>query len=375
MRKFGLIVAALLALAQVSSVSAYDVQRVPLAVSFDLDGLGVDVDYNVLATQATDSKVDYTISAQNEVCRVNNVVVVDADSSITVGVATITGTDCWGDPLVCSTNITGGSGAKTLAKVSGTASTCAFKTITQVETGVLTGESGAADTISVGYPALSGYVYPIYGTRQSNSNGQRYVDPFRIARAAGTAKINGTAITSYATADGGAFQNMSIGDLVYITYGGKTFERKLVNVASDDAATLDSALPTAVAPAITTEVALGFKKLFIFREAQDAWVPVSGGESVFAVVDVDANVNTGGVISSVECSVFNSFSSDPFDPTIQVDTDTVASAGTGTNTTSIDLRLAAFSHCRVGLQFGTGDDADGANEDINVILAVSKESN
>ena len=373
MRKFLSIL--LVALALAVPAAAYDVQRVPLAVAYDLDGLGVDVDYNVLATQATDSKSDYTISAQNEICRINSVTVVDADSSITVGVATVTGTDCWGEALVCTTNITGGSGTKTLAYSSGVANTCAFKTITQVATGVLTGEGGAADTISVGYPAVSGYVYPIYGMRMSDSQGHRYVNPFRAAEGADTVTVNGTALASYHTEDGGAFQDLAIGDLVYLTTGGKTFERRLVNVADDDNAVIDLALPTDAAPSTTAETKMQYKKRYLLRENQDAWVPVGGAESAYFVYDVDANANTGGVISSIECSVYNAFTSDAYDPVVQVDTDTVASAATGTNTTSVDLRLSPFTHCRAGVQFGTGDDADAAAEDINLILMIGKEAN
>ena len=98
-------------------------------------------------------------------------------------------------------------------------------------------------------------------------------------------------------------------------------------------------------------------------------------QSAFVVYDVDANANTGGVISSVECAVYNAFTSDAYDPVIQVDTDTVASCATVTNTTAIDLRLSIFSHCRVGIKFGTEDDADVANEDINLLLMITKESN
>jgi hypothetical protein len=146
-------------------------------------------------------------------------------------------------------------------------------------------------------------------------------------------------------------------------------------VASDDAATLDVALPTAAAPAAATEVALGFKKRFLLREAQDAWVPISGAESVMSIFDVDANANTGGVISSVELGTYNAFTSDAFDPNIQIDTLTIATGATGSDTTSVDLRLLPFTHVRVGIQFGTGDDADAAAEDINIVLAIAKEAN
>jgi hypothetical protein len=353
---------------------SYDVQRVPLAVAYDLDGLGVDANYNVLATQIADSKSDYTISAQNEVCRINNVTLTDADGSITVGVVTVTGTDCWGDALVCTTNITGGSGAKTLAVSSGTASSCAFKTITQVANGVVTGEA-AGDNIEVGYPALAGYVYPIHGVRQSDAQGQRFVNPFAMGKGVDDVTVNGTALASFTTADGGAFQNLAIGDLVYLTVGGKTFERRLTNVASDDAATMDVAIPTAAAPAITDRVNLQYKKRFLLREDRDAWVPIGNAESFLSVFDVDANVSTGGVVSSVECGLFNAFTSDAFDPVIAVDTATVATGSTGTDISSVDLRLYPYSHCRVGVQFGTTDDGDGAPEDINIILMISKEAN
>lgn len=356
----------------VPSFAQVTVQRVPTAIAFDLDGLGVDVDYNVLATQLTDSKVDYTISAQNEVCRINSVTVTDADGSVTAGVATITGTDCWGDPLVCSTNVTGGSGTKTLTKVSGQAATCAFKTITTVETGVLTGEGGAADTMSVGYPAISGYVYPVMGVRQSSGTGQRFINPFKTGIANGFVTVNGTALAEHTAVDGGPFQNLAIGDLVYLTFNGKTFERRLVAVASDDAATMDAALPSAIAPSTTEAVRMEYKKRYLFREDTDGWIPVRGSEAAYIIVDVDANANTGGVISSVECITEDDLESMAPENIIQVDTDTVATGATGTNATSIDLRLTPFTHCRAGVQFGTGDDADAAAEDINIITMVSK---
>jgi hypothetical protein len=367
MRKFFLAAALVLS----ASLSfAQDVQLIPLAIAWDMDELGLDVDYNVLASQIVDSKSDYTISAQNEVCRVNTVTIVDADSSITAGVITVTGTDCWGDALVCVTPaITDGSGTKTLSVSSGTSDICAFKTITQVSNGVMTGEGGAGDTLSVGYGALSGYQFPIYGIRKTQ-RGVRYVDPFAFGEPAGTMKINGTAVTSFASVDGGAFHNLSQFDLVYIFIDGVAYERRLVAVASDDAATLDSALPTAVAPATSAEVRFKYKNRFIFRDDKDAWIPLpKGGEASFIVFDVDANVNTGGVVSSVECAVY---ANGVYNPVVQVDTDTVASAATGTPTTSIDLRLAPYTHCRVGAKFGTGDDADTANEDINIFMLNSK---
>lgn len=369
MRKF-LLAAALVLSASLSY--AQDVQRVPLALAWDMDELGADVDYNILATQIADSVATYVVSNQNEVCRINNLTLVDGDSSITDGVFTLTGTDCWGDALVCTYTATGaGSGTYALTKSSGTASICAFKTITTLATGAITGEGGVADTVSVGYPAIAGYQYPIYGVRK-DARGARYIDPFAFGVAAGTMKINGTAATSFASVDGGAFQNLAQWDLVYITVNGVDYERVIVAKANDDAVTLDLALPTAIAPATDAEVRFRYKQRYIFRDSMDAWVPLPrGGEAAFAIVDVDNNVNTGGVVSSVECAVF---ANGVYNPTLQVDTDTVNTGATGTNTTSVDLRLAPWSHCRVGVKFGTGDDADAAGnaEDINIFLLNSK---
>ena len=369
MRKYFGAIAALLLL--VAPAMAQDTIRVPLAIAYDIDELGLDVDYNILATQIADSKSDYVISAQNEVCRINTLSVVDGDGSISAGVFTITGTDCWGDALVCTALAAGGSGTRTLTYSSGTASTCAFLTITSLSNGAITGEGGAADTVSVGYGAVAGYQYPIYGHRK-DVNGVRSVDPFVFKDAPGTITINGTAVASFAAVDGGAFQGLSAGDLVYIATDGQVFERRLVNVASDDAATLDVALPTNSAPAITAEVRFKWKKRFLFREAKDAWVPVRNRDAAYFIYDVDANANTGGITSSIECAVFSAFAAGDFEPNVQVDTDNVASAATGTNTTSIDLSLAPFTHCRAGIKIVTGDDADAAAEDVNLFLMIRR---
>ena len=370
MRKYFGVLAALLLL--VAPVAAQDVQRVPLAIAWDMDGVAADVDFHILATQIADSKSDYVISGGiNDVCRLVNLSLVDGNSSVTAGVFTVTGTDCWGDALTCTYTATGaGSGTYALTYATGTSSTCAFSTVTQLSNGAITGEGGAADTVSVGYPVSTGYKYPIYGIRKE-AGGRRFVDPFAMRQGADTITVNGTAVASFHTEDGGAFQGLAAQDLVYIVTDGQMFERRLVAVASDDAATLDTAIPTNSAPATTAEIKFLYKNRFILVESNDAWVPVQRGrESAFFIFDVDANANTGGVVSSIECSVFSAFSSGEYDPNVQVDTDTVASAATGTATTSIDLSLAPYTHCRGGLKFGTEDDADGANEDLHLYLMI-----
>jgi hypothetical protein len=163
------------------------------------------------------------------------------------------------------------------------------------------------------------------------------------------------------------------GDLVYLSIAGQTFERRLTTVTDDDNAVIDSAIPTAAAPAVTAQIQMRYKKFFKLVEAADAWVPVQRGrEAAFFIFDVDANANTGGVTSSIECAVFSAFASGDYDPNVQVDTDNIASAATGQATTAIDLSLAPYTHCRAGLKFGTGDDADGANEDLNLFLMITR---
>jgi hypothetical protein len=235
---------------------------------------------------------------------------------------------------------------------------------------VLTGEGGA-DTLIVGYTANSAYTFPIYGIRKV-AGGKRYVDPFATQRGAGTITINGTAVASFATADGGAFQNLAANDLIYIATDQQVFERRLASVTNDDAAVLDVAIPTASAPATDAEVRFTFKKFYKLVEDNEAWVPVRNKDGAFFVFDVDANANTGGVTSSIQCAVFNAFASNEFDPNVEVDTDNVASAATGSATTAIDLSLAPYTHCRAGLKFGTGDDADGAVEDLHLYLMIRR---
>jgi len=73
---------------------------------------------------------------------------------------------------------------------------------------------------------------------------------------------------------------------------------------------------------------------------------------------VDANADTGGVVTSIECMIRG-----PEDkPLMEVDTDTIASGATGAVATAIEYHITSFSHCRFGLKFGTGDDTDTAPE-------------
>jgi hypothetical protein len=375
MRKYFGVFAALLLL--VAPVAAQDVQRVPLAIAWDMDGeagvLTGNDDQIVLSSNLVDSKT-HTVTASPDTCRVVDISVTDANSSISAGVLTITGTDCWGDTLTCTfTFASGGSGVKPLVYGTGSGLTCAFATITSVINGLLTGEDvPGTDLLKVGYTANPPITYPIYGIRKE-AGGKRYVDPFLREMGKGTITVNGTAVASFATADGGAFQNLAVGDLVYIVTDGQTFERRLTTVTDDDTAVIDVAIPTNSAPATTAEIRFFYKKFFKFVETNEAWVPVQRGrEAAFFIFDVDANANTGGVTTSIECAVFSAFSSGNYDPNVQVDTDNVATGATGQATTAIDLSLAPYTHCRGGISFGTGDDGDGAVEDLNLYLMITR---
>jgi hypothetical protein len=234
---------------------------------------------------------------------------------------------------------------------------------------VLTGEGGT-DTLIVGYTANSANTFPIYGIRKE-AGGKRYVDPFAREMGKGTITVDGTTVASFATADGGAFQNLAVGDLVYIITDGQTFERRLTTVTDDDTAVIDVAIPTNSAPATTAEIRFFYKKFFKLVEDNEAWVPVQRGrEAAFFIYDADACSATGGCTSTVQCAVFSAFASGDYNPNVEVDTDNIADAATGQATTSIDLSLAPYTHCRAGLKFGTGDTA--GTDDLNLFLMITR---
>lgn len=373
MKKLFALLVAVLGLA-VLPAHAYDSQRIPLAIAFDLDGEAADADQVVVSATLADSTT-FTVAASPDTCRLVDITVTDADSSITAGVLTVTGTDCWGDALVATyTFAAGGSGVKTLSvdQTAYASRTARFATITSVVSGVLTGE-GVGDALTVGYTANSDYTYVLYGIREKR-DGRRFVNPFRLGEGVDDVTVNATALASYTTADGGAFQNLAVGDLVYLTVGGVTYERKLTAVSSDDAATIDYQLPVGSGLATTDRVNMQYKKRFLLAEADDGWFSVKGAEALTVIFDVDANADTGGVVSSVECAAFNQVGGD-IDAIFQEDTATVNSGSAGQDVSTVDLRLKGYTHCRVGVKFGTGDDGDTANEDINVIALVQREQN
>src|SRR5574341_536554 len=88
------------------------IARLTMAVAWDLDGEAADADQVVTSVALTDS-ASFTIAANPDTCRLVDITVTDADSSITAGVLTVTGTGCLGEAKSCSfTFAAGGSGVK-----------------------------------------------------------------------------------------------------------------------------------------------------------------------------------------------------------------------------------------------------------------------
>jgi hypothetical protein len=319
---------------------------------------------------------NYTIAANPDVCRLVDITITDADSSISAGTLTVVGTDCWDYPMRATfTFAAGGSGVKTLTLAAFDsanpirASAAYFKTVTAVTNGALTGEA-AGDLLIVGYTSNSQTGYPLYGTYKSMPSGRRRVDPFDSYEVNclvknGAATTDVVAVSASTTA---CFTNVAVGDLVTFNVSGEIITRKVASRADADTITVNAGvtIPTA-------GVNFFYKKFFFSTDPIDGWIPVAGWDTVVTAFEVDANVATGGVTSVIECATF--LTSDPpgSEVEVQVDTANVASGAAGEDVTTVDLRLNPhYTHCRAGVKLGTGDDGDGANEDVDLVLGLRR---
>jgi hypothetical protein len=355
----------------VAAAQPTEVSRATLATAWDLDGEAADADQVVTAANGDllDSKT-FTITAQPDTCRLVDMTVTDADSSITAGAITLVGTGCLGEARTCSfTFAAGGSGVKSFVCTDG--HLAYFSAISSITTGVLTGEGGAGvDLCTIGYTSNSVNGWPMYG-RVSNVDGAstRSVDPFGYFDVPVRVTTSGAASTTLAavTASSEPFANVAVGDLIILQFGGKSYERKVTARASADSITLSSAvtIPAAGQP-------FRYKKFYFSTNPGDLlYIPVHGFRTALIDWSVDANANTGGVVMLLECT--QERVEFPAARWVQVQTTTVASAGTQANTSeSIDLSLLPYSHCRIGFRFGSGDDADVAAEDINASFTLFK---
>jgi hypothetical protein len=182
---------------------------------------------------------------------------------------------------------------------------------------------------------------------------------------------NGAAQTDVVTVVAAAapFANVAVGDLLIFNISGEQFLRRVATRADANNITVATAVPLP-----TTGVTFSYQKFFFSTDPQDGWIGV-GGYDVFTVLfQVDANADTGGVVSSIECAMRTIDGPNVVpDLVFEEDTATVASGSTGSDTTSIDLRLKPhYTHCRAGIKFATGDDGDGANENIDIVVGLRK---
>lgn len=345
--------------------------------AFDLDGEAADADQIVTAANGDllDSKT-FTVTASPDVCRLVDMTVTDANSSITSGVVTIVGTDCLDRATSCTFDFsvvaTRGSGVKTLAGTQAGGG-CYLKTVTSVTTGVLATEGGAGvDLMTLGYTSNSANGWGAFGKRLvDGAMGEGRVDPFQFYNdglPVTTAGVLTTTVTGVSSNN--AFTNVVAGDLVtFVTPQGENYQRRITARASANSVTVNSAVRL---PATGTQ--LLYQHLYYSSNPYDqvGWINVGNWNTVDFTWSVDANANTGGVVTSLQCMSGPSPDA-PSGRWVEVNTTTVASAATQADTMeAIDLEKAAFSVCRFGLKFGTGDDADAAAEDINAEVTLWK---
>lgn len=342
-----------------------------LAWAWDLDGEAADPDQVLTAANGvlTDS-TDYfaLITAQPDTCRLIDITVTDGDSSLSAGALTVAGLGCLGEAKSCSfTFAGGGSGVKTLTCTDGMGAYMA--SITALSTGVLTGEGGA-DTATVGYTSNSVNGWPMYGrVTGPDANGLLSVDPFgfyAVNLPITTTAALSTTVTSVSS--NGAFNSVSVGDLLLIPLGGQVYERKVTAKASANSITVNKAITIP-----TAGVTFNLKRFFFSTNPNDLMlIPIGTYSTLLVNWSVDANANTGGVVTLLECT--DSRSPDfPSTPWVQINTTTVATGGTQAATTeSIDLTLLPYTYCRMGFRFGTGDTADVADEDINASIVLTR---
>jgi len=346
------------------------VQRATLMSAFDLDGEGADPDKVIEAVAIVDDGItgtDYTIAAQPDVCRLLDLTIVDTDLS--AGTLTVAGTGCLGEAKSCAFDFTAGddTGVQTLTCANGEGAYIA--NVSVVSNGTMTGESD--ETFALGYSTTVGEGWQMWGKKNPDDPlGKLSINPFGYFDARTRITTSGALSTAVAAVNTALdpFEILSVGDLLIVQIDGVEYERKITAKADADNVTVSSpGLNIAAAG-----VAFRWKKGYFSSNPDHLLaVPVHGQRTVTFDWSVDANANTGGIITSFDCTAERvEF---PVGRWVEVDTTTVASASTQANTTeSLNLELTLYSYCRFGLEFGTGDDADSADEDINVAVSVMR---
>jgi len=248
-----------------------------------------------------------------------------------------------------------------------------FKTVTSITTGVMTGET--VETMTIGYTSNSQTGYPLYGVRKDFPAAPwRLVDPAGMVQESVPIRAvasPATALTA-ATAGTNPFQHMVVGDLIAINPPGGTMPvqwRRVVTWTDADNIVVDRAVPITI---LAAGQGFNYKHAFLSTDPQDGWISMQGWDAAsFLWQETTTGANTGGLVSNVECAYITS----PMLPAIQVDTDTVASGALGAAVSPVDLRLAPYDVCRLGLKFGTNDDADATaanTEGVYASVGLSK---
>ena len=360
---------ALAALIPIAGDAQTRIDRAVLMAAYDLDGEAADADQIVTAANGDllDSAT-FTLTADPDVCRLVDMTVTDANSSISAGVLTVAGTGCLNETRSCTfTFAAGGSGVKTLTCTDGQGAY--FADVTSVTTGTLTGEGGAGvDFMTLGYTSNSVNGWAVYGARRQNGPiGERGVDvhgTYEVAKKVTTSGSLSTTVAGVTDADD-PYEVVAVGDLLIFQISGTMYERKVTARASADSITVNSAISIPAAG-----VTFKYKKQFFSTNpADDLSFSVAGYKTLNLNWSVDANANTGGVVTLFECTTFG-----PEYPNAQwitLNTTTVASAATQVPTTeAVDLTALPYNRCRLGLSFGSGDDADAAAEDVNASITL-----
>lgn len=382
MKKLLLSALALLMALPVPPVAAVNREQrsIVIVAGYDLDGAAASATAVVNTATAADSTT-FTILAQPDACRPLLLTITDANASITAGTFTLAGTD--GDGNYKTTVFTFASAGSTTSAL-GT-----YCTVISAITGVLTGEGGGADTLSVGTTGAAGYQYPIawgpvaqpgFGTgvivAGQNNNLQMFQPnaAFNWMAASGgetttmlvkTTTANATALTSF-TASGGAFTVIGVGDLIQIN-DDADIPRVLGVIAKTDNDNIT------VDREITVMRAAGrgykYRKLHQGSGHYAGWFSIENQQYFTIGVDVVQLNGTGGINVQVECA------------TEDILTPFIVST-LSPNITAVGTQLFVFSAphgdvCRVGLQWATNDDATdtvagSSSEKINVYVTFQQ---
>jgi len=345
------------------------VDRTTLFVAFDLDGEAADDNQVVVVGDGVfvDPPLGtYVITAQPDACRILNITVVD--TNLTVGTLTVAGTGCLGESRSCVFAFTAGddTGVKALTCTDGEGAY--FADVTGVTTGAMTGESD--ETFTLGYTANSANGWAIPGRiKPTGPNGEQGIDPwgsFEVPKKVTTAGAASTTLAGVVNADD-PFDRVSVGDTLILNVSGYVYERSVTAKAGADSITLDQ---TVTVPA--AGVTFRYKKLYYSTNpADDMSFGVVNYKALMLLWSVDANADTAGVVTSLQCTY--DYANNPGALWTVVDTATVNSGATQAPLpVSINLALFPYNRCRFGLRFGTGDDADGANEDINASIVLTQ---